>query len=64
MTREEHLKSLLDSIFKTKQTVIDILSIFETDKQRQILIEELENGLTDKKVIMLMAFDIANGLEV
>ena len=64
MTQEEHLKSLLDNIFTTKQTVKDILSVLESDEQRQILIEELENGLDDKGVIMLMAFDIANGLEV
>lgn len=64
MIKEEHLKSLLDNIFTTKQTVKDILSVLDTDEQRQILIEELENGLDDKSVIMLMAFDIAAGLEV
>lgn len=64
MTKEEHLKSLLDNIFETKQTIEDILSMFETDEQRQILIEELENGLNDKGVIILMAGDIADGLEV
>ena len=64
MTKEEHLKSLLDNIFTTKQTVKDILSVLGTDEQRQILIEEIENGLDDKSVIMLMAFDIADGLEV
>lgn len=64
MTKEEHLKSLLDDIFTTKQTIEDILSMFDTDEQRQILIEELENGLVDKGVIILMAGDIADGLEV
>ena len=64
MTKEEHLKSLLDNIFKTKQTIEDILSMFDTDEQRQILIEELENGLDDKGDIILMAGDIADGLEV
>ncbi|MBR6098119.1 hypothetical protein IKP85_00055 [bacterium] len=64
MTKEEHLKSLLDNIFTTKQIVTDILAVLKTDKHRQILIEELENGLKDKGVIMLMSFDIANGLEV
>ncbi len=64
MTKEEHLKALLDDIFTTKQTVTDILAVFQTDGQRQLLIDELENGLNDKAVIMLMAFDIVNGLEV
>lgn len=64
MTKEEHLKSLLEDIFETKQTIKDILAVFETDEQRQILIDELESGLDDQAVIMLMAFDIANGLEV
>lgn len=64
MTKEEHLKSLLDNIFTTKQIVTDILTVLKTDKHRQVLIEELENGLKDKGVIMLMSFDIANGLEV
>ena len=64
MTKEEHLKSLLDKIFKTKETIEDILSMFDTDEQRQILIKELENGLDDKGVIILMAGDIADGLEV
>ena len=64
MKKEEHLKALLDDIFTTKQTIMDILAVFQTDEQRQLLIEELENGLDDKAVIMLMAFDIANGLEV
>lgn len=64
MTKEEHLKSLLDNIFRTKQTIEDILSMFDTDEQRQILIEELENGLKDQAIIILMAGDIADGLEV
>jgi hypothetical protein len=64
MTKEEHLKSLLDDIFTTKQTVEDILSMLDKDEQRQILIEELENGLDDKGAIILMAGDIADGLEV
>lgn len=64
MTKEEHLKALLNDIFTTKQTVEDILSMFDTDEQRQILIEELKNGLEDKGVIILMAGDIADGLEV
>lgn len=64
MTKEKHLKSLLDNIFTTKQTIEDILSMFDTEEQRQILIEELENGLDDKGVIILMAGDIADGLEV
>lgn len=64
MTKEEYLKSLLDNIFTTNQTIEDILSMLDTDEQRQILIEELENGLDDKGVIILMAGDIADGLEV
>ncbi len=64
MTKEEHLKSLLGKVFVTKQTIEDILSMFDTDEQRQILIEELEKGLNDKGVIILMAGDIADGLEV
>ena len=64
MTKEEYLKALLNDIFTTKQTVEDILSMFDTDEQRQILIEELESGLEDKGVIILMAGDIADGLEV
>ncbi len=64
MTKEKHLKSLLKEHFKTEETVDDMLSMFDTDEQRQILIEELENGLDDKEVIILMACDIADGLEV
>lgn len=64
MTKAEHLKSLLDNIFTRKETIKDILSMFETDEQRNILIEELENGLNDKGTIILMAGDIADGLEV
>ena len=64
MKKEEYLKALLNDIFTTKQTVEDILSMFDTDEQRQILIEELESGLEDKGVIILMAGDIADGLEV
>lgn len=36
----------------------------DTDAQRKILIEEIENGLTDRKNIMLLADDISEGLEV
>lgn len=64
MTKEEHLLSLLKNIFKTESTIDGIVSMLETDKQRQILIEELENGLDDKEIIILMACDIADGLEV
>ena len=38
--------------------------MLETDEQRQILIEELENGLDDCGIIILMAGDIADGLEI
>ena len=64
MTKEEHLKSLLSNVYKNEHTIQDILSMFDTDEQRQILIEELENGLDDGGIIILMAGDIADGLEV
>ena len=64
MTKEENLLSLLKNIFKSESNIDGIMSMLETDEQRQILIEELENGLQDKGIIMLMAGDIADGLEV
>ncbi len=64
MTKEEHLLSLLKNIFKSESNIDGIMSMLETDKQRQILIEELENGLDEPETIILMACDIADGLEV
>ena len=64
MTKEENLLSLLKNIFKSESNIDGIMSMLETDEQRQILIEELENGLDEPETIILMACDIADGLEV
>ncbi len=58
------LYKLLKNIQDDDNFLLGILSELETDEQRSIMIEELENGLTDESIIMLMADDIADGLEV
>ena len=58
------LYELLKKIQDDENFLLGVLSQLDTDEQRKILIEELENGLTDEGIIMLMAGDIADGLEV
>ena len=58
------LYKLLKNIQDDNNFLLGVLSELDTDEQRKILIEELENGLTDEGIIMLMAGDIADGLEV
>jgi U3 small nucleolar RNA-associated protein 14 len=58
------LLELLKNIQDDENFIIGVLSQLDTDEQRKILIEELENGLDDEGVIILMAGDIADGLEV
>ena len=58
------LYELLKNIREDENFLLGVLSQLDTDEQRQILIEELENGLDDCGIIILMAGDIADGLEV
>ena len=58
------LYKLLKNLRDDNNFLFGVLSQLETDEQRTILIEELENGLNDCGVVILMAGDIADGLEV
>lgn len=58
------LYELLKNIREDENFLLGVLSQLDTDEQRQILIEELENGLDDCGIIILMAGDIADGLDV
>ena len=60
----EKLYKLLKNIQDDSNFLMGVLMELDTDEKRKILIEELENGLNDEGVIMLMADDIADGLEV
>ena len=53
------LYKLLKNLRNDNNFLFGVLSQLETDEQRTILIEELENGLNDCGVIILMAGDIA-----
>lgn len=60
----QKLYKLLKNIREDDNFILGVLSQLDTDDQRKILIEEIENGLDDCGVIILMAGDIADGLEV
>ena len=62
--KSKKLNELLKNIYDDDNFLLGIASMLETDEQRDILIEEIENGLDDWSVITLMASDIADGLEV
>ena len=58
------LYEMLKKIRDDKNFIFGVLSQLDTDEQRKILIEEIENGLDNCGIIILMAGDIADGLEV
>lgn len=58
------LHELLKKVSSNEHFINGVLMTLDSDDQRKILIEELENGLDDTGIIILMADDIADGLEV
>ena len=61
---DKKLYSLLKEIWDDNNFLEGISTLLTDDKQKQILIDEIQNGLKDIKIIMYMASDIADGLEV
>ena len=60
---DKKLYSLLKEIWDDNNFLEGISTLLTDDKQKQILIDEIQNGLKDIKIIMYMASDIADGLE-
>ena len=61
---DKKLYNLLKEIWDDNNFLEGISTLLTNDKQKQILIDEIQNGLKDIKIIMDMASDIADGLEV
>lgn len=61
---DKKIYDLFSKIPHSEHYMRGLLTMLETEDQKKILIEELENGLTDIKTIMYLACDIADGLEV
>ena len=60
--KAEKLRDLLYDVYNDDDFVFGVLFDLRTDELRQLMIEELEDGLTDSSLIILMAMDMKAGL--